>query len=323
MKHFIHKLSQLNFGNDFVFLVQILCILCLIYFSWKSLWFIYNDISEEVYSKENDKDYKKHFKGFPALAIIYLFFSFCFILSFILSFDEIIKIFLDGYKFLVQINSTNENLISSSSLDNVDGRYEYMFITILLLMVSAFSINFSKSLSTLNSLEFNRLGIKPINQILGQNTKYIYGERIVRTITAFIFIIIEKELYDIEFYQNNSTHIGFTDLQNILINQSILIAVLYLLLLVWFYLILYRHIKNDNEYQTFRKQMPLQFFSGLFISFCFVFISVVSPSNFTELKFWFGLIFVVMLVSYFVFFKSIVIIENSFLKTVKPHYAKH
>ena len=187
-------------------------------------------------------------------------------------------------------------------------------------MLSAFAINFSKSLSTLNALEFNKIGIKSLHDILNNNPKYIKKERLVRIFTALIFIVIEKELYDTGFYDIHGQLLKMNDLKNMLFNEAIIIFIMYSSLLYWFYFLMLPNIKTDEYFTGFRKYMPRQFWAGLFIAFCYLGLSFVNAINFSIATFILNLLMLMLSFFYYRFFASIYIMEKKFLAEVKPYY---
>lgn len=295
--------------------MEILCIAVLVYFVCKSVFFIKLDIREKLTLKNG----KIHYKGFPALAIIYLFFSICFIFFFITSFDEILSIYLNGYKVIQGIITTNSETTLENSLTSIDNMYEKMYIIVICLMLSAFSINFSKSLSTMNALEFDLLGPKSLHELLNSNGNfnYLVWERWIRTFTGLVFILVEKELYDIDYYTSNNTLIKMEELQNIMGILAILIFFLYISLTIWFYVIIRPNTKKDSDFTIFNKYIPFQFVAGIIISGCFLWLSYLTAFNFKEMNFGTSLFIIVLIVAYLFFFISVFMIESKFISKVK------
>jgi hypothetical protein len=316
MIYIYNKISSISLGDSYILLFQIICLIFLTYYLIKSLVILFYDI-------RIDKSCTS--KGFPALAIVYTLLSVLFILVYISSFDEILKIFDDGYtdiyKARAGCESFQDNELTFTEFKCLEN-YRIAIRFTLLSILTLLAVNFSKAFYTLNSLELNKIATKPLNEILENKIVRIRFERTTRLLIAFFFIIIEKSFFEMNLYKNNSDLlIDLSKLKEIILEFSFLIFLLYFLLVVWIFKITC-FLKGNNDFKTFSKQTPFQLLCGLGISFIFFIISILTVNNLFNWSFWVFIISGLSVFLFIMFIKSVLIIEFSYLTTVLPKIIK-
>lgn len=317
MEHFLNKIRIINLGDSYLFYLQLICFSVLFYFFVKSLFILFYDIRKQL-KLESGNVYQK---GFPALSLVYLLFSAFFIFFFITSFDEIVKIFINGYTLIYKARAGSESLLDSElSITELNclENYRIAIKITLSIILSIFAINFSKAFFTLNSLEINKIGTLPLNEIFNNAKCYIRLERLIRFSIAVFFIIIEKQLYENEFMKENSSFlIDLKELKPILLSLSKMILILYMLLLTWIFLIR-KFLKGNNLFAAYIKYTPFQLLSGLGIAIIFLVYSLVNVNNLFNWSFWVFIITGLSVLLFYFFMRSFFLIEKKYFQNIFP-----
>ena len=223
-------------------------------------WFAYH--TGRVFFEETKTEHAQNQGAVTVLAFLYMIFSAYYILYFILNFGE--------------LRSFNEYKLRNSLFPNDDPYWYVLFINLLTsFILIAFTLNFSKALLTLTSLEFgvlskhHNLGTIFNSGSNGRGKKSKpYVEAILRVGIALLFILIEEELVTpkIEINSTISPFVTGYKFNSFLFYLSIRSFLLYFLLLVWLSLF---YLWLDGEKRLSKSwyiSLSLQFLAGIIVA---------------------------------------------------------
>jgi len=230
--------------------LQVVSILVLLRYVYKSSKVLKYGLKEE---------YKQH-GILPVLGIVYLILSGYFIFTFIRFFNKIYtansRALLDSSQYYLE----NFNLI------------DRIFDCSIILLLFGFTVNFSKAIYTMNSLEYGVL-ISPVfgKNIYKQNKKReVIIDVVIRLLIAVFFVLLENRL-------SNSDHLFEGNDLSSFVWTGIFSLALYLCALIWFFHNTRLDRKTNkilNGYWTVLT--GVQFLSGLGIS---IFIILIGYSH--------------------------------------------
>jgi hypothetical protein len=260
MWHLLKEVFSFTLGDvhSIVFVAQIVSLFALVYFLSKSYRRLYIDLNA-AHGSHN----------FPALGVAYTFLSAVFIFIFIGYFDEITEHYQKLLHFSYINYYTSKNLYVDEIVQDDIQEARYWIALSLPFVLTAFAMNFSKSFSTLNSLELGLLNGQKIES-LSLSKNRIHLERVLRVLIAFAFIAIEKEFSDWD-------HGGKLNFVGTFYSLSIEIAVLYLVLLIWLF-VLFKPAHHQSNFKNWCYLAPVQFSMGLILSIVYFFFSSINET---------------------------------------------
>lgn len=245
-----------NIGLDpcfkFAFVSQLVCTIPLLYFGIKSIL----TFKKEIVSEHNQQG------AIPILAIVYTLISCWYCFLFISNFDILFR--------LCQ-NKVTDQL---SVFDNAS-----LHTNSILLLVScslvAFSFNFSKSLYTLNCLEFGLINKYSLKEVFVKNNFKALLEGFIRIFISFLFIYLEKILGTSNYDNLKVTNIDVFIWQEPTFLKDIgsIISILYLLLIIWVGIIFIFDKSKVIPRKWFYLNL-IQFLSGIIVGLSILFLGI-------------------------------------------------
>jgi hypothetical protein len=267
MIHLFETIFDCHFRDE-TFWFQIVGLFFLVYFFILSFVALYKEFIIE--SKQQGT--------FPAIGFVYMLLSRLYIFLLIMNLDDIANIvsqkFIDLYSQKNGGTHLEDFVLSAKQIEEVT-YYSNQIQNVLIVILTAFAINFSKAFFSLNSLEFGTLNGNHLKSIFNVKRVRSILEVLLRIIIAFIFIAIEKELSFTDYNADKFKYIPF--FQHI----SIQMGILYGLMLLWLAVIITITYKN-KAFNSWNILNGVQFLLGIMLAYFFYKYSQMDISNLSD-----------------------------------------
>jgi hypothetical protein len=238
-------------GDYWSLIPQIVCIVALIWFAFHT---------GRVFYKETKTPEARKQGAVHVLAFLYMGLSAYYILYFILNFGE--------------LRSFNEFKLRNSLFPNDDPYWYVLFINLLTsFILIAFTLNFSKALLTLTSLEFGTVSSLKLSKLFGSPVgnwdKFKpYAEAILRLFIALFFVLTEEKLVTpkAEINSTIAPNVKGYAFNSFLFSLSGLSLLLYSFLLVWLVAVYYWLGGKGQLPLSWYKSLLWQFIAGIIVA---------------------------------------------------------